>query len=84
MADMYDAEIAIIEGFDHSVVGMTEDCRLVYSLDKMIEEFCADMECSAEDAFEFISYNTLRSIPYMGEKAPIVVTYSIDDIKGYA
>ena len=26
-----------------------------------------------EEAVEFIDYNTLRAIPYMGDKAPIVV-----------
>ena len=27
---------------------------------------------SDEEAIEFIDYNTLRSIPYYGEKAPVV------------
>lgn len=26
-----------------------------------------------EEAVEFIDYNTFRAMPYMGEKAPIVV-----------
>ena len=26
-----------------------------------------------EDAVEWIDFNTLRTVPYMGEKAPIIV-----------
>lgn len=31
-----------------------------------------------EEAIEWIDYNTIRAIPYMGEKAPIVM-YSLPE-----
>ena len=61
--------------FDDSIVGVTlaTPQRLIYSLDSMIEEFVQDAECSFEEAQEFIEYNTLRALPYMGEGAPLVM-----------
>ena len=39
----------------------------------MIEDLMLTENMSYEDAVEFIDYNTIRAIPYMGEKAPIVI-----------
>lgn len=35
-----------------------------------------------EEAMDFISYNTLRALPYAGENGPIVLT-SIEDYLDY-
>lgn len=62
--------------YDNSIVGVTTDGRVVYDYDKMIEELMQDEEWSYEDAAEWISYNTIRSLPYGGPGAPIIM-YSI-------
>ena len=62
--------------YDNSIVGVTTDGRVVYDYDKMIEELMQDEEWSYEDAVEWIEYNTIRSLPYGGPDAPIIM-YSI-------
>ena len=63
--------------FDKSIIG-TDSLRgvAIYDYNKMIEEYMADEESSYEDAVDWIEYNTLRTIPYMGEYAPIVLLNS--------
>lgn len=62
--------------YSEAVVGITEDERVVYSYDKMVKCLTADgMDYS--EAAEFIDYNTLRTLPYMGDKAPVIM-YDID------
>lgn len=59
--------------FDDSIVGYTEDGRAVYDYDMMVEELAKEDGISFIDAQEFIDYNTIRALPYAGEKAPIIV-----------
>ena len=59
--------------FDNSIVGYTEDGRVVYNYDSMVEELAEEDGISLIDAQEFIDYNTIRALPYAGEKAPIIV-----------
>jgi hypothetical protein len=59
--------------YDDSIIGTTFDGRAIYDVDKMTEELAADDGISLEEAADFISYNAIRSLPYAGEKAPIVV-----------
>ena len=45
----------------------------IYDYEKMIE-FLVDTEnMEYEDAIDFISYNTLRALPYQGDRAPIIL-----------
>ncbi len=59
--------------FDDAAVGMTSDGRLVYDYGLMIKSMARKDGISEEDAMEFIDYNTIRSIPYAGENAPVVM-----------
>lgn len=59
--------------YDNSVVGITEDGILVYDFDKMVEEFMEDEGCDELDAIEWLEYNTLRALPYMGDRRPILI-----------
>ena len=45
---------------------------------QMVEEMMIDEDCSYEDAVDWIDYNTIRSLPYAGENAPIIM-YSIQN-----
>lgn len=59
--------------YDGSIVGVTTDGRVVYDYDKMIEELMQDEGWSYEEAAEWIDYNTIRSLPYAGCNAPIIM-----------
>lgn len=60
--------------FDEAIIGVSEaDGCVVYSYDKMVECLMDREGIGESDAREFIDYNTLRTLPYMGERAPIVV-----------
>ena len=73
----YDDSI-VFTGPDYltAVVGVSEDGRVIYSYDKMVNDLMLSDNLSYEEAAEFIDFNTIRALPYMGEKAPIVM-YSI-------
>ena len=61
---------------DSAVVGHTDEGRVIYDYEKLVEAFMAADGMTDEEAREWIDYNTLRALPYIGEKAPIVM-YSI-------
>lgn len=60
-------------------LGVTSDGNAVYDFDKMVQ--CLQEEDGMEDidAIEFIEYNTIRALPYMGPKAPIIKYPPEDD-----
>ena len=64
--------------YDSAIIGITEDNQVVYDYDKMIEYLIQEDDMSYEEAVDFISYNTIRSLPYAGEGAPIIM-YSIGE-----
>ncbi len=70
----------IDQAYDNSIIGFTEDGRAIYDYQKMVEELMQDDNCSMEDAMEWINYNTIRSLPYAGERAPIIVDISIEEL----
>jgi len=74
-----DLQCVILENpsFDNSIVGITENGQLVYLYDSMIKELSIDDGISLEEAADFISYDTLRSIQYAGDNKPIVI-YSLN------
>lgn len=59
--------------YDDALIGVTEDGRAVYDYEKMIQWLMDTEGWSGEEAMEWIDYNTLRSLPYMGEGAPIIM-----------
>lgn len=69
-----DSVIFINPSYDDAIIGL--DCtsdRVIYDFDKMVEHLMTKDNMEADEAIEFIEYNTLRAIPYMGENAPIVM-----------
>ena len=59
--------------YKSSIIGISYDNRVIYDYDLMIEELMEEEDLSFEDALEFLEYNTLRALPYMGEDAPIIL-----------
>ena len=61
------------DSYDNSIIGITLDGRIIYDYDLMVEELMQDDDCSMEEAIDWIEYNTLRAIPYIGNKALVIV-----------
>lgn len=59
--------------YDGAIIGETFDGRAIYDIEKMADELAADDDISIEEAMDFIDYNAIRSLPYAGNKAPVVV-----------
>ena len=68
-------DIIIFSGdsYDDALIGVSEDGRAIYDFDLMVEWLMNQDGMEEEDAIEWIEYNTIRSLPYVGEKAPIVM-----------
>ena len=56
-----------------SVIGFSADGRVVYDYTQMVFDLIDDEGMTEEEAVDWLQVNTLRAIPYMGPKAPIVV-----------
>ena len=66
--------------YENAIVGITTDNRLVYSFSKMVEELMSAENFTYEEAIEWIEYNTIRSLPYYGPQAPIIM-YDLEDYR---
>ena len=59
--------------YDDALIGVTEDGRAVYDFDKMVEWLMNEEGFTDTEAIEWIEFNTLRALPYMGDRAPIIM-----------
>jgi len=59
--------------YDDALIGVTDDGRAVYDYDKMVDWLVKTEGWSEEEAIEWIEYNTIRALPYLGDQAPIVI-----------
>lgn len=59
--------------YDSAFIGVSTDNQAVYGYNKMVEFLVENDGMTEEEAADFISYNTLRALPYMGEHHPIVI-----------
>jgi hypothetical protein len=64
--------------YDTALIGVTDDNRAVYDYELMVEWLVKNEGWSYEDSAEWVSYNTLRAIPYLGPDAPIVINRLMD------
>jgi hypothetical protein len=73
-------DIVILENFsyDDAFIGVSHDDRAVYDYDKMVKWLIDTQGFSETDAIEWIDYNTIRALPYFGEKAPIIL-YRVEE-----
>ena len=65
-------------GYPEAFIGVTTDGRAVYEFEKMCESLMEEDGMEYIDAVEFIEYNTIRAIPYIGDMAPVVFYPAID------
>lgn len=75
LCDQDKEDSVVFENPDYvsAIIGVSEDGRVIYDYDKMVESLMQSDGMTYEDACEFIDYNTIRALPYMGDKAPIVM-----------
>ena len=68
-------EVIIFENPDYedAFIGVSDEGRAVYDYDLMVKCLMEEDDMDELEAREFIDYNTLRAIPYFGNKAPIVL-----------
>lgn len=66
------------QGLDEAIIGVSQDGRLVYSHALLVQAFVKACGMSEEEAVEWVEYNTIRAIPYMGDKAPLVM-YELEE-----
>lgn len=59
--------------YDDALIGISEDNRAIYDYNKMVEWLMAEEEFTEEEAVDWIDYNTIRALHYMGSQAPIVM-----------
>lgn len=76
--DMGGAIVFEAPDYASAFVGISEDGRAIYSYALMIESLMKEDDMNSNEAAEFIEFNTISSLPSLGEKAPIIM-YEIDD-----
>ena len=59
--------------YDDALIGVSHDGRAIYDYEKMIEWLMNEEGWSDDECVEWIEVNTLRSLPYMGNDAPIIM-----------
>ena len=68
-----DVIIFCSDSYDDALIGVSEDGRAIYDFDLMVEWLMKQDDMDETAAIEWIEYNTIRSLPYVGDKAPIVM-----------
>ncbi len=63
----------VMPDFDNALIGVSTDGNAIYDYYKMLEVLINRDGMTEEEAADYISYNTLRALPYAGEKKPIVI-----------
>ena len=59
--------------YDDALIGVTSDECAVYDYELMVQWLIKQDGMTAEEAADWINYNTLRALPYMGEGAPVIM-----------
>jgi hypothetical protein len=59
--------------YDAAIIGISTDGQVIYDYDKMIGCLMDEDGMTYDEAVDFIDYNTIRALPYVGEGAPIVM-----------
>ena len=78
-----DAVVFDNPSYDGSIIGVSEDGRVVYDYNAMIPELINDYKESGYDmdemeAEDFISYNTIRALSYVSNPQKPIVIFPLD------
>lgn len=61
------------DSYDDALIGVSSDGRAIYDFDLMVQWLMDQDNMDYTEAVEWIEYNTIRSLPYVGDAAPIVM-----------
>ena len=61
------------DSYDDALIGVSSDGRAIYDFDLMVQWLMEQDNMDYTEAVEWIEYNTIRSLPYVGDGAPIVM-----------
>ena len=74
MANGYEDVVILTDySYDDARVGVTEDGRAVYDYDKMVDWLVKTQSFTKDEAIEWVEYNTIRALDYMGPEAPVII-----------
>jgi hypothetical protein len=79
---MEDALFLEPEWLDEAIIGRTDvgGCEVIaYSYEGLVSSFMKHESMDFEAATEWVEFNTLRTLPYMGNQAPVVVYLRSED-----
>lgn len=59
--------------YDYALIGVTTDNQAVYDFNMMVTWLRNKYGFDEDEAVEWIEYNTIRALPYAGDRAPIII-----------
>ena len=73
--DLQEEETILFRDPDYStaICGVSDDFRVIYDYERMLEFLVETEDMSYEDAADFVSYDTLRFLGYIDGKRPIIM-----------
>lgn len=66
------------ESYEDALIGVSEDERAIYDFDLMVQWLIDKYGWSETESIEWIEVNTIRALPYMGDKPPIIMYRLLD------
>lgn len=78
VSEVISPETVILDGLDRAIIGYSshhtmEHEVLVYSYDRIVQCLMENDAWDYDTACEWVEFNVIRGLPYMGPHAPIVV-----------
>lgn len=72
-----DVKYLVNFSYDDALIGVSHDGRAIYNFDLMVDWLMREEGWSDIESIEWLEFNTLRALPYMGKDAPIIM-YSLE------
>lgn len=72
-----DVKYLVNFSYDDALIGVSHDGRAIYNFDLMVDWLMEKEGWSDIEAIEWLEFNTIRALPYMGKDAPIIM-YSLE------
>lgn len=68
-------DVVCFKDYDYrtAIVGVTDDNRLVYDYDMMIDYLMEEDDFTYDEAVEWIDYNTIGSLHHDDDRCPIIM-----------
>ena len=73
--DLKEEQIILFRNPDFStaIIGVSENNRIIYNYNKMVEYLIENEDMSYEDATDYVSCDTIKALNYMSGNKPIVM-----------